>query len=202
MKGAKALLGLALFFPQAGAETGWRERLDKAYARAGLAAEVMYIDGLLANRHPEYQLFSRENQRMDLSLERQRFVELFAGGLRVRFETQILQLKTLPDGSAEVLLDEVMAVEHSDESGGTFYTDQVLWRLVDHWEMWHHQPRIRRSRLYWQLYAKGPRLMENISLWKNFPGLPQPATLSPQQRAGWLHRWRSAKKFLRTLLPP
>ena len=70
-------------------ESEVKDAIEAAYEKASLAASLHFVDGMLSYRAPGYQVFRIDpllgsRREIDLSLERERFRQLFDNALKVQ----------------------------------------------------------------------------------------------------------------------
>jgi hypothetical protein len=122
---------------------------------------------MLANRSDNYAVYSNVG-RMDLSLELDRFHQLFSVANRAKFSNQILSASLQKDGSVDCRVIQTLTVELMHPKEGTPYTQIVTTRATDHWaENSKRGWELVSTRVQSQTFSTGPKL-EDDSIWTIF----------------------------------
>ena len=111
-----------------------RPAIQGRYARAAQGARYKFVDGLLANRAGDFQLFSRSQERMDLSLDRTSFKLLFESALQVRLVTKMERLSVTDSRHVRCWVDQSMEVDRPNPRTRQVDTTCLKVRLIDDWE--------------------------------------------------------------------
>lgn len=136
----------------------WRKEITAAYARAGEAARLKFLPGLLGNRGSGYRLFS-PNGEVDVAAERLRFRELLAPATQVRFDTKILQGLQTGD-SIQCVVSQVMQFERPDPATNELFTLAVHTRATEKWTRVRSGWRLTETRVHSQDLVRGPKLTD------------------------------------------
>lgn len=157
MRGSTWLIVLALSAPLWAEDL--RSALERAYGRAEQCARYKFLDGMLANRAPGFQLFGPDGLNRDLTLERDRFQLLFSRATQIRFKTQILQIAATPDG-AEADVSQSLIVEQIDEKTRNLFTIVLSTRAIDAWEKLPTGWKLISSSVHNQTSSQAGRIVE------------------------------------------
>ena len=109
-----------------------KARLEEHYARAGRAASIKFVSGMLKHRAPGFQLYAPDGSPGDLSLERERFQILFASATRVQFRAQISRLEQKQVG-LRAHVKQWLAIERVNPENRELFTLVFQSRVVDDW---------------------------------------------------------------------
>lgn len=138
---------------------GIRAGLEKAYARAERCARYKFLDGVLGNRAPGFQLFGPDGLNRDLTLERERFQFLFSRATRVRFKTQIMRVSSTPEG-AQADVSQSLVVEQIDPQSRSLFTIVLSTRAIDAWKRTPNGWKLTSSSVKNQTSTRAGKLVE------------------------------------------
>jgi len=156
----KISLGLLLLFVTAPV---WAEdiraALESAYGRAEQCARYKFLDGMLSNRAPGFQLFGPDGLNRDLTLERERFQLLFSRATQIRFKTKILKVAATSAG-AEADVSQTLIVEQVDGQTRNLFTLVLSTRAIDEWRRLPTGWRLISSSVHNQTSSRAGRIVE------------------------------------------
>ncbi|MFO0886580.1 MAG: hypothetical protein U0894_20765 [Pirellulales bacterium] len=132
LMGPLVLTFLCLLVGVAAADPPNMVGIKKAYEKAALGARFKFVEGMLSSRGDGYILIGTDGRRVDLSMERDRFRQLFLGANRVQLYTQILSSR---EAQNEVVcsVKQLLKVEVADSKTGRLNTAGVTTLSDDHW---------------------------------------------------------------------
>lgn len=137
-----------------------RGALEGAYGRAEQCARYKFLDGMLSNRAPGFQLFGPDGLNRDLTLERERFQLLFSRATQIRFKTQILKIAATPAG-AEADVSQSLVVEQVDPQTRSLFTVVFATRAIDEWRKFPSGWKLVSSSVHNQTSTQGGRILEH-----------------------------------------
>ncbi len=70
--------------------------IRQMYARLSAAAEIKYVDALFSLQAPDFEAFSPDHQRVDLSLQHDRYEQLLRPALVCALTTEVLAFREEP----------------------------------------------------------------------------------------------------------
>lgn len=136
-----------------------RKALQGAYDRAEQCARYKFLDGVLSNRAPGFQLFGPDGLNRDLTLERDRLQLLFSRATRIRFKTKVLKISTTPTG-AEADVSQSLVVEQVDPHTRGLFTIVLSTRAIDEWKKLPSGWKLISSSVHNQSSSRSGRILE------------------------------------------
>lgn len=89
-------LALFLFIcPPVRSEDSPRANIEGQYRKSALATQLRFYDGCTSLRHPEFQLYSPEGERISPLLLRQRTIHIFRSAVSIKEDARVLSFRKI-----------------------------------------------------------------------------------------------------------
>lgn len=148
---------LVCFVPRSGWCETLVEPIRELYQRAAYAAQLKYIDGLLAHRSAHFRLYNSQGEALDLSAEQRNFRQLLKDCLSLEFHCRIVKLDVQTPQRVVCHVEQYFEVERPEKAG-----DSTFWWLeceaVDEWTKSPKGWSLRTTRLKERRLRRKPKL--------------------------------------------
>lgn len=131
-----------------------RLEIERRYAKAASAVRLKYTHGLMSVRHPEFAVYNPQGEKLDLTLEGERFELLFTGAIALDLNTTIVDFKQLDARHARCGVSQKMVVERVNPENRRSFWLVLETRAADDWTLDGSGWRQRLRRLRAQQYTR------------------------------------------------